>query len=1325
MIRRAALLGLLLSALACGGKDESAGTPSAAPPAVPAPPPEAEAGGFRLEVTGTGTPASPPPASFVGDPEGVGLVVRRPAEPEPLLAALRDPSAAPVGGGEEIWRGPARARPGAGLPALPAGLYLVEARRGGKTERTPLVVADLRVLVRRSRREMLVFVADAATGRPIPAADLLVLGRDLRAAGATDATGVWRTALDPGADATVFAAANASVGLAPAGPVTTMPAPPAAVLLTDRTAAAPGDVIRFAAVLRDREDGADAVRLLDGTGTPVAAADAEAPAPAGRVGAIRVPRGIAPGPGELRLCRPSGPAAVPVEILSDAAPAVRVAVDAPARAARGEDVPVRIRAAWAGGLPAAGATVRYRVVRETPGSVRPPEPSLKGEGRLDGEGRLETGFRPDAPGSWNVEGILLDAAAGEVPFATRVEVAGAAFDLVLEPVRGFVEAGEEVRLRAGRRDGGPVAGVVRLGEETRDFAVPEGEDRAEVVFPAPPPGPARFAATATDAAGRAATAEATVFIRGGDAPPAELGVIPERRSIEAGGTARFLVLVPFELSSAARLELVEGTELGTHAVAPTDGTASVVEFPLPAAAGDRIRFLVALVRDGTVHRAAAEIRVAGRGPGPGPAIEAPAAVDAGGEVALRLLLRNAEGIPVAGRAAVSVVAGDGSPLLFEPRAEVPAAGLPLDLTAPGDAEAIRVRAVVGGREIRAVETRIAVRPAARTTISAPARLVAGDVAVVRVSAANPGPDARTATLGVEATNLLAMGRAEASGLIAPGGRIDLPVTVSAARAGPARIRARDGGTAAEVTIPVLPRGSPAVATAASAAAEGRSLAFLDLPADAAAREAPLVVRLSSSPAAAVFLALPELAGAPGDAEELLAVVRPAVELSRRFRDGGIERPPGLVAALADARSALVRLAAFANADGGFGGGAAGSDPGATGRVLLALADLPGDLPAPDPELVRRAVAFLRACLADGLAERDPDAAAAAVRALAERGVDPGPAPDALAEGADRLPPGARADLAMALLALDRRVRAAAVLDGLEAAAKTDARGHSYWGEDGDPVLATAAVVRALLAAPAEGRGELARRGVRFLLDARRGAGWDSPRRTGAAGLALLAAARDSGPPPDAEIGCRIRVGPAIAESFRVGSRELFLTGRAVEIPAGFLVPGRNRLTFELSGGGLDVSARADAVIPREDFPPESRGLAVTRRLVRIDAGPVLRPLEGAVPRGTALAATVRVKSEAAARRVRVVLPLPAGAVPVEGDPGAIDASLAAPPGTRMEIEEGRAVFFLSELPAGETRLAVLLRAAWSGKYAALPAAAAAADEPEFGGRSAAETLYVE
>jgi hypothetical protein len=565
----------------------------------------------------------------------------------------------------------------------------------------------------------------------------------------------------------------------------------------------------------------------------------------------------------------------------------------------------------------------------------------------------------------------------------------------------------------------------------------------------------------------------------------------------------------------------------------------------------------------------------------------------------------------------------------------------------------------------------------------------------------------------------------------------------AQRAGPVKLTARaaagDLGDGLEQTLPVRAYGMEQVLLAGGALDDERPRAEVELAVPETARPDSVraAVRVSSGVAPALMASLEYLTGYPyGCTEQTMSRFLPDLVVAKALRELGLENEeleeklPGYI------HAGLARLAQLQHDDGGWGWWADdGTDAFMTAYVVhgLSLAKRLGW--RIDGDMLERGVNRL-----DHLVRgrgRTPTERAYLLYALALAGVKYPSMLDKLVEREQSLTEYGRALLAMGLFELGRREQAAAVSGRLVQAAHTGAAAGTWWGPDRDrggwatdPVETTAATLRSLLLTRPDSVHIPA--AVRWLMAVRRGDRWRSTRDTAMAIFALVDyLKRAGGGRYDAELQARLN--GRDADPVHFGPEDMLapsvalLTDRRGRL-------GPNRLELERRGEGVLFYTAAVRFFGRgEQIPARGEALRIRRRLMRVVEEPTadgwrlqLAPLQGPVASGQALLVVLDIASERQVDYVLIEDPLPAGVQPIERDRGyRLPGIELRQPRLHREFHDQHAAFFIRRLPAGERRLAYLVRATLPGTYHQLPARVMPMYDPQLAGNSAGQTLTVE
>ena len=351
-----------------------------------------------------------------------------------------------------------------------AGVCIVNIT-GCDFEATTLVVrSDLDLIVKCSRKELLVFVQNMITGKPAKGVKLLVSnGKKVLATGTTADDGTYQGKYDElkqAVKARVFAIEQGSIAsnlLDLSGMKFSQGLAAKGYLYTDRSAYQPGQRVKFRGIVRDVKKGAYVAPA--GEKYEVSITDAagrllwEEPVKLSEFGTFhsefRLPASAAVGSYQLSVHKPKGPTySSTFQVQAFKLEKLKLALETDRRVYfRGEVVELSIEAAYYWGQPAAEKTIRYRL----------PDGRQLAE-KTDAEGKLTvkfdtSGMQPGAPLRFTA------SMEGENVAATHsAMLAVQGFNIAVKPSRRLVLSGEPVELdiTTTTPDGKPVSQEVTL-----------------------------------------------------------------------------------------------------------------------------------------------------------------------------------------------------------------------------------------------------------------------------------------------------------------------------------------------------------------------------------------------------------------------------------------------------------------------------------------------------------------------------------------------------------------------------------------------------------------------------------------------------------------------------------------------------------------------------------------------------------------------------------------------------------------------------------------------------------------------------------------------
>jgi len=499
------------------------------------------------------------------------------------------------------------------LGRLQKGVYLVRLRRTVFEAWGYICVTSMDVVVRMAGNDLLVWVVKKATGEPVGAATVKLLGAKVERK--TPANGLvlfekpragMVTVLVHNKDETAFA--------------TTWSGSPRRLtklyIYTDRPLYRPGERVYFRGVVREvtpdgpRYPGEVTVRWR--VHDPKWRRIAQGQVKTSRFGTfsatIKLPEKPTLGVWSLQAYTRNGYSRIRFEVRAYRKPDFTVQLETDRAAyVQGHNIKVKVNAKYLFGPPVTEAELTLRVHCNPwlfdPFGRRPgfrlkrlevmPQPILLMQKKvrlIKGSAEIEVPTkRLPYDALFLLEAQVTDKTSGIAVFASQtVPVTRAAFALALMPERNIYMVGEEAKVTVRVRGfGQPVSGIpVRLAlYDTRCVRVAlellrtDNLGRASCSFRIPQPGYYRIIARATDNFDNPVSAHQTVLVvsKTGGLPPgsAWLEIIPDKESYRPGETARFVIL-----SSAVpawRLLTIESTSLHEARVLKIDSSVQIVE----------------------------------------------------------------------------------------------------------------------------------------------------------------------------------------------------------------------------------------------------------------------------------------------------------------------------------------------------------------------------------------------------------------------------------------------------------------------------------------------------------------------------------------------------------------------------------------------------------------------------------------------------------------------------------------------------------------------------------------------------------------------------
>jgi uncharacterized protein YfaS (alpha-2-macroglobulin family) len=540
---------------------------------------------------------------------------------------------------------------GVAVPSLPPGAYLIRASAAGVEKRTWLAVTRVAVLVKRSRQELLAYVTDAGSGRPVPGLVLsLADERGRRRGGRTGAGGTLRV---PTSDARgnlwVYGEAQGSPVFALSGepPV---PDPFTVYTVTDRPIYRPGHKVQYKATIRRRieadapgglryqpyTDAPAVVEIRDATDALVARRRVTTNAFGSLSGEFQL--AAAPTLGNWHLNVVLGDYHSYSDFLVEAyrKPEMTVSVRiAGTHYLGGDTVPVTVDARYFFGQPVARAAVQYRVFFTGENA----EPPYEGQGVTDARGQLhleiKTQRRP-SDRTLSVQATVTDLSRRSQSANGSALITAGRFRLSVETDKSVYKPDERIAVlvHAADYDDKPVATRVRVRlietredrrhrpyqETTTRDIVTDATGKGVASFSSPRPGDLRLTAEAFDSDSNKIAAEGSVWVAGEedasyDYPTLEL--VAAKGSYHPGEMASVLLntslvrrpFVAATKSSPAQpahadawaLLTVEGERLGRSQVVHLTRRTTLLRIPLTANDFPSVTIHAAIIQDHEVY----------------------------------------------------------------------------------------------------------------------------------------------------------------------------------------------------------------------------------------------------------------------------------------------------------------------------------------------------------------------------------------------------------------------------------------------------------------------------------------------------------------------------------------------------------------------------------------------------------------------------------------------------------------------------------------------------------------------------------------------------
>lgn len=522
--------------------------------------------------------------------------------------------------------------------------------------------------------------------------------------------------------------------------------------------------------------------------------------------------------------------------------------------------------------------------------------------------------------------------------------------------------------------------------------------------------------------------------------------------------------------------------------------------------------------------------------------------------------------------------------------------------------------------------------------------------------------------------------------------------------------------AMQLTIPVLPHGTPVLDAAAGEVGEKKDFT-LDLKKNYVGGTQKLTITLAPSLTAGMFDSLEYLAGYPyGCVEQTMSRFLPDVVIARALQEAG-RTPTGKLTELPKmVADGFNRLADMQHEDGAWGWWKTDkSDPYMTAYVIFGLSQAKqADFEVPQ-QMFERGVKGLLMLLSQ---TEEPDKRAYMVFALAEAGAPQPEIAKKIFSNRKKLSIYGKAALAIACKKSGLGKEAAALVRDLEKSAvntKTTAywKGQEYryrWTDN--PVETTAYAIMALI--ECDPKNPLISKAVRYLNISRRGDRWYSTKDTALALMALTRyMSKYEDPRPDYNV--TVKVNGEQVDYRYIGVKDVDAAGARIEI-TDRLHGGKNTVSIEKNGKGslyyfasLDYYESADGEIGALD-----KGIRVERYFSWDVDGKKRIKSKTRLKSGDKIWAQIKIVAKNPYEYAVVENYLPSG---FEVDKTEWERVGGVSYWTNREIRDEKTVFFINYFWNKEQKYVVPLTAETPGEVAAMPCVASLMYFPDVYGRS--------
>jgi len=557
------------------------------------------------------------------------------------------------------------------VPHLGPGTYLFSVRGAGIEKRTWLMVTDIALIAKRSRQELLVFAADARSGKPVPGITLDTLdAHGRRTKGGTDAQGLWRSALlaDTG---NVWVTGNTNQGpvmdLAGSQPT---PEPFTIVTYTDRPIYRPGHTVQYKTIIRERQDAVApggfvyhpyagkpvTVEIRDATDALISRQSLQTNSYGSLSGLLKL--SSEPVLGNWQIVTVIGErrtySTFSVEAYRKPEFVTSVTFDRP-HYFSGDTVTAKIGAKYYFGEPVTGAHVHYEITfaaqaRTGQDESRGTEPNFSGDGETDPHGEvaltIPTKVIP-ADRTVSISATVTDLSRRSLDASGSALIAAGRFTLSLEADKSMYRPGDhpKVTVHARDYDDHPVSTrvKVRLIETVYDSkhrphqditakdVTTDAHGNGTATFVVRRPGDLTIDAQGYDQQGNKIMAENDIWVAGDDMPDYNyptLSLMTDRTEYRPGDTATVMLntnlvtppntpkpvlpkgaVAPVRYSQAWALITIEGERLYKHYLVPLKSRSTSFQVPIPDLYFPSVSVSATLIQEKHIYENQAQLNV--------------------------------------------------------------------------------------------------------------------------------------------------------------------------------------------------------------------------------------------------------------------------------------------------------------------------------------------------------------------------------------------------------------------------------------------------------------------------------------------------------------------------------------------------------------------------------------------------------------------------------------------------------------------------------------------------------------------------------------------